>query len=470
MGIKFKNLFLIVLILLIGFKLAQSFVYLEFLTHSISFFALICLILSFCLMGLRKMLLPIFLCLLALLISVIYPNVSLTDVIWQGLREMSSMVVIITVVPIVSLVLRQDNYINNIIIFSSKILDSSTRFYTGTILITQMIGCFLLPTSIPITYQFISDFLKSKFNVSWEHLKSTAILRGFALIAFWAVSIPSFAYAVEVFQVPITVAVAHGFFISFCGVVLSVTLYHFYERKGESRLTEEIKQTIEKNLTSETLKTAKYKSIEFFLLLISLLGLILVITVISPWGLLTVMPLVVMVWTISFFVIKKRVYDFWLEFKNYINSLPLKTKEVSIFLSSGLVISAINSTPIGMLLIETMYKFTDILPGINFLFLLPFVVAPLGFVGMPPVASMVLVVSILHNFALPYPTFLIVLSLTVGSFISIMLSPFTIPGVLLSGANGQTSIKNTLLQNKLFTILFFLIVQFYIQLLLKLYT
>lgn len=45
--------------------------------------------------------------------------------------------------------------------------------------------------------------------------KSTAILRAFGLITFWSISLPSFAYGVEVLHADLSLTLLNGFLLSF---------------------------------------------------------------------------------------------------------------------------------------------------------------------------------------------------------------------------------------------------------------
>lgn len=82
---------------------------------------------------------------------------------------------------------------------------------------------------------------------------------------------------------------------------------------------------------------------------------------------------------------------------------------------------------------------------------------------MGPLTVMVLVAGILGEMALPYPPELLVLSITSGSAISILLSPFIMPVIVLSAENKLNSFTNGIKFNWKFALVFYLLVQFYIQ-------
>src|SRR5699024_10823988 len=87
------------------------------------------------------------------------------------------------------------------------------------------------------------------------------------------------------------------------------------------------------------------------------------------------------------------------------------------------------------------YSLQASLPFINILYFLPFMVIILGFFGLGPLTVMVLLGGILESIQLPYPPELIVVAITLGSAISILLSPLIMPIIALSGVNGLSGFK-----------------------------
>ena len=64
---------------------------------------------------------------------------------------------------------------------------------------------------------------------------------------------------------------------------------------------------------------------------------------------------------------------------------------------------------------------------------------------------------------LPYPPELIVLAVTSGSVISILISPVIMPVIVLSASNGLSLFTNGIKFNWKYALVFYIIVQIYIQ-------
>src|SRR5690606_19368405 len=137
---------------------------------------------------------------------------------------------------------------------------------------------------------------------------------------------------------------------------------------------------------------------------------------------LLVIPLVILVWTGIYFIAKRRISGMAKDTKLYFSrGIANQAQQFSILLSAGLLIYAMNGSNIGEYVITGMNWLTDLAPFLNLLFLIPFIVILLGFVGLGPLPVIVLVTGILESVALPYPPELVVLAVTSGSVISILL-------------------------------------------------
>src|SRR5699024_4129551 len=124
--------------------------------------------------------------------------------------------------------------------------------------------------------------------------------------------------------------------------------------------------------------------------------------------LMRLIPIVIIGWAITFYIYKRRIYKFKALTKDYFfNSLKNQTYQVSLMLSIGALIYSLNQS-----------NFADnVVGGFNFLekyisclyplYLLPFIIINLGFLGLGPLTVMVLIASILNSLALLYPSELI---------------------------------------------------------------
>ncbi|WP_164669793.1 hypothetical protein [Virgibacillus doumboii] len=408
--------------------------------------------------------LPLFLFVTGISIMIAASDSFFTD-LESGLLQMSNIIGLLVIVPMISWVLRSEPYIEEIIGFAHKLLDTSRKFYFGVISFTHIISYFLLFGSIPMMYQFINGILKNQQGEAWENFKGTALLRAFALSTLWVISSPSFTFAVEALNAPLWKTILQGFFITVCLIIIAVIFSYFDEKRYGVNLTAEIKKEIASVLEhSSDKKQQTQKSLEFILLFITLFGSIFVLYEFVSIPLMVLIPLVIIVWTILYFLVKKRPGKLVEDTKNHVaDGLLGQSYQFSVMVSAGVMIYGLNGTGFGTAMVEGVYSLQEVLPFINILYFLPLIVIILGFMGLGPLTVMVLVAGILESISLPYPPELIILAVTSGSAISILLSPLIMPVIVLSGTNGLSALKNGLKFNYKYAIAIYVLVQIYVQ-------
>src|SRR5699024_11384739 len=104
--------------------------------------------------------------------------------------------------------------------------------------------------------------------------------------------------------------------------------------------------------------------------------------------------------------------------------------QVTLMLSIGTLIYALNQTDFAENVVGGLNFLESHVSWLNPLYLLPFIVIFLGFLGLGPLTVMVLMAGILNSLALPYPPDLIVLAITSESVISILFSPMIMPLII----------------------------------------
>src|SRR5699024_4865108 len=144
-------------------------------------------------------------------------------------------------------------------------------------------------------------------------------------------------------------------------------------------------------------------------------------------------------------------------------SIHKQTYQLSTMICVGILIYALKQTTFATTVVGSIDYIQTHLPFLNPLYFLPFIVIILGFLGLGPLTVMVLVAGILESMALPYPPELIVLAITSGSVISILVSPLIMPVIVLSAANKLSLITNGFKFNVIYAIVFYVVVQIYIQ-------
>ncbi|WP_422122008.1 hypothetical protein DHX103_09255 [Planococcus sp. X10-3] len=440
------------------------FFYNDALFKVLSVFGLLTLVFALLLLSANKLQLPIFLTTIAVAVLLFTGESLITDLA-GGFLQMRSLISLLLIVPIISWVLNEEPYIDEIMSYGHNLLNESRKFYLGVTGMTQIISHFLLFGAVPMMYGFIDTFLKNQKSEAWENFKGTAILRGFALSTLWVISIPSFIFAVEALGATLWKSVVLGFAAAVAGSLLGAVFAYRQEKKGEEDFSAILTTEITKAMKNSR-NTGKWNRdvAEFVFLFVSLFGTIFIVQAIWNIDFLVVIPLVILFWTLLYFLVKKRMGNYIRDTKQYFYSgISRQAQQFSILLSAGLLIYALNKSGAGSYVIDGMNYLTEIVPFLNILLLLPFILIFLGFIGLGPLPVIVLVTGILEGASLPYPPELVVLAVTSGSVISIILSPMVMPVIILSSMNGLSGIRNGLQFNLKYAIAFYVMIQLFIQ-------
>lgn len=401
---------------------------------------------------------------LAGIIILIFTGESVVGGMVNGLIQMRNMVGLIIIVPMISWVLRGETYIESIMTFANRLLNTSRKFYFGIISFTQIIAYFLLFGSISMMYHFVNGILKNEHGEPWENYKGTALLRGFSLSVMWVVSIPSFVYVVDVMDASLGISILQGLGISVVGIIIALVFSHFEEKRYGVDLTAGLQMEIDDVMDQSNKKEVHRHVKEFAILFISLFGSIFILHAYVSVELLVLIPLVVLVWIISYFLVKKRPKQLTQEAYTFITStMEKQSYQVCVMLGAGTLIYALHQTTFAQKVVDSIYTVQQALPFLNMLYFLPFIIIILGFFGLGPLTVMVLVAGILESIYLPYPPELVVLAITSGSAISILLSPLIMPLIVLSGANGLSAVTNGIKFNWKYAIVIYVVVQVYVQ-------
>ncbi|WLR48126.1 hypothetical protein LC065_02305 [Halobacillus litoralis] len=437
----------------------------ESLSTTLSLFGLAAFVLGYFFLPVKQAAISLLLLIIALIVH-ISAGTSLIEGTVSGFTVMSELIALLLIVPTISWVLEEKPYIESVINFAQNLLNTSRKFYFGMMVITQIISYFLLFGSIPMVYSMINDFLSNQKGEAWENYKGTALLRAFSLTTMWVVSIPSFIFAVDALGASLGLSILQGFFISFAGILLSVLFSYYQERHYGVDLTAGIQEQLQKIAEQKKQDTKGNRdALEFGFLFVTLFGSIFLLNALWDVQLLLIIPIVIVAWVILYFIIRKRSSAITENGKTYVaKSIPNKAQQFSILLAAGFLINAVNQSGYGEYIIDGLFYVTDAVPFLNFLWVLPFVVIILGFIGLGPLTVIVLVSGILQGVDLPYPPEIVVLGITSGSVISIMLSPLILPSIILSSVNKLSIIKNGLMFNYKYALSFYVMVQIYLQL------
>jgi len=445
--------------------LAESWLHLPSLLDLLSLFGLIILLCFFILTKPRRALLPLLLT--AAAVFVLWRSTGgdgLAGRLYEGFRHMRLLLPVLLVFPMFSWVLKLEPYVESTMAYAGRRLRNGRQMHFVLFAVTQFISSFLMIGAIHFMHRWMQSLLEKKAGLEWEEFKGTIALRGFALATLWVISIPSFSYVVSVFHANVAVMIAQGLLFALFGVWLTILIQSRKDRKSGIKPSEELFSELR---TSE-MKLAEQRTDanvrEFLLIFLALMAVIFAMHGLTGLALLYLIPIILFPGVAFIFIAKKKGKQFAGELKSYLaRELPNRSYEMGLFVATGLFIHAMNTSGWSRAIVTSIYDATDQLPLVNILFLLPWIIVGLSFMGLTPLTNMVLLGGIIQSIHLPYPPELVAFSMTVGSMMGHVLSPITVAAVVLSAANGKSTWFNSIRSNWAFALLFYAASQIYVQ-------
>src|SRR5690625_1710507 len=115
----------------------------------------------------------------------LYSGTPLIEGILNGMLQMRNVIGLLIIMPLISWVLSEEPYIEDMMALFHKMLNTSRKFYFMLVSFTQVFSYFLLFGAIPMMYQLVDIVLKDKTSKALQNFKSTSLLRGFSLSILW---------------------------------------------------------------------------------------------------------------------------------------------------------------------------------------------------------------------------------------------------------------------------------------------
>jgi len=364
----------------------------------------------------------------------------------QSLTSMTNIIAIIVVMQLFAIPIEVGHYSDTIEYWLKKLFKKESSLYLFAMLVTNLFASFLLFGTVPVMVSLFNKALKN--NVT-EHQRffATAIMRGYALVLFWAPGAVIMLLVMQVTHVSWAELFLPGLLLSVIGLLTSYALEHF------SGLNKPI-ITVPLPETSSIAKNAPMQTAQILLVVISLLLLIAffeAFSIGSPTGRILLSGLLVsMIWIVSFFKnpeLKSVLSVYWK------GGITQATDFSVFFIAVGLFAGAVDHSGI-------LSHIQPLLQGsVNHLGIFSILIIPLLFIfialcGIHPLVLAVMFGKILLAVSLPLSPVSIALILLLSASISFIVSPFAGMSLMTAKFLNVTPMEVSLKWNLLFCSLF----------------
>lgn len=448
MRIKVNRFSSYLIILFVAAYYANYFFKLPMLGGFMSFLALLFLLLSMPRLPGRSLLFIAGILLLALLLS--YFKSSPT-ILWDGLRQMESIIPIIVVSPVIGFIFSYRKHFASLLMLSQKWITNKWKYFIGVTLLSHFICSLMIQSGIVTVYQLINSGTEQKGLLLSKEFLSTAILRGYALMMLWSVFSPGFAYVSQNLGVNFLLMFMLGIGLAMIGVVISGLIYYFKNR-------DEATQKIQLDETDESermsLHEHRKRTAELVGLFVFLILLILLFVEVFSFPILTAVPIVVLFTVVLYFAVFSDLSFLIDNLLNYVrNQLADKYKELTLLFSMGVFITALEGTGLGRLWFELFLSFVDTYHLDVYIFLILMIIV-IGAIGFPPIPLLIIISNIISTIPVGKSPELFMLSLLIGTTMALIVSPVTVPLMIMGNLNGMSMLRNGIVWNYKFGIVF----------------
>ena len=293
---------------------------------------------------------------------------------------------------------------------------------------------------------------------------SSAIIRGYALTVLWAPSSVPFATAVSFTGASVLWVMIPGFLLAMCGLAFHAFLERRAGPKSQSHFRwQDTQEAVSLESGQAVFETKPSRVIEFFVVLATIILSIVIISQISSLSLLQVIPLVILSVTVCVLLFSGQIGELFRISKDYVREiLPGKNQELVLLTASGILVSAFDQTGTGLRLFELLTRALEPLP-IGMPSALAVTILIIGLIGIPPLVITILVATLMDPAMKAMSPELISLSIASAICAGTMLTPNSVPLLVLSGLIQRTPFQAGLRWNLPFAVVFFVFTQIVIE-------
>jgi hypothetical protein len=367
--------------------------------------------------------------------------------LWMSsFTSMTNIIAIIVVMQLFAIPIEVGHYSDTIEYWLKKLFKKESSLYLFAMLVTNLFSSFLLFGTVPVMVSLFNKALKNNVR-DHQRFFATAIMRGYALVLFWAPGAVIMLLVMQVTHVSWSELFLPGLLLSIIGLLTSYLLEHF-SGLNKPILTEPLptSSSIAKNAPKQT---AHILLVVIFLLL--LISFFEAFSIGSATGRILLSGLLVStIWIVSFFKnaeLKNVLSLYWK------GGITQATDFSVFFIAVGLFAGAVDHSGI-LSHIQPLLQGSVNHLGIFSILIIPLVFILIAVCGIHPLVLAVMFGKILLAVSLPLSPVSIALILTLSASISFIISPFAGMSLMTAKFLNVTPMEVSLKWNLLFCTIF----------------
>lgn len=368
--------------------------------------------------------------------------------IWlQAITKNAGLAALLITVPLIRLPFFYENYIDELKKFSQKYMQNVWTFCLLIAVISHILGVTIMIGAIPLIYTI---FINNARMYNAENLFIAAMIQGYMTAGFWSPSWSSVPIITSNLPVTWLSIIPYSLVFAVISIAFSLTLIYFNIRKHPNQYKVLV--------ADENIKINWNYIFTMLALSIGLIVSIIIISYITSWSVLIIIPLVAFVFPFVTALIKNKKEQCIKGVKNYYhNSLFRAKNEIVLFVSAGFLGKSLDLAGFGQYITNFIPDWVSGYPFVLIACLLLFM-AFIAIGGIHPVVTGSALISAINPATIGLSPMIFSLTMLIGWGLSIMISPFSAVSLMVSGLWDKPSWDISLKINGLygFTLLFIL--------------
>ncbi|RKQ13559.1 hypothetical protein D8M05_15830 [Oceanobacillus bengalensis] len=250
----------------------------------------------------------------------------------EGIRRNIAILVLILLASFITIPLRLSGYLEKIVSLMTMLRSNLDRAFFCLLSILFVLAPILNVGAIRVTQDLVKDIdFKPKFLTK-------AYVNGYLSAIVWSPYFATVAIVLYLFEVNLNSYILIGLTFGIIQIIIGYLLFHFH--RGEVSV-DEVAVTVE---PSEDIRNLYWVTGKLFLIILVGIGLLIFLEYITPLSMLLLVSISAVVIPLSFGVLTGQMKQTLSEMKHHISNLNRSCNEIVLFLSAGILGSALENT------------------------------------------------------------------------------------------------------------------------------
>ncbi|WP_277679450.1 hypothetical protein [Gracilibacillus dipsosauri] len=252
--------------------------------------------------------------------------------LFYGIQENIPILVLILLAPLITIPLKLSGYLNKIVSVMTELKNNPDRAFLSILAILFVLAPILNVGSIRVTQELVKDIhFKPKFLTK-------AYINGYLSAIVWSPYFATVAIVLYLFDVSLSSYILIGLAFAIIQTLTGYLLFHFNKQEHQGYQSHS-------NDSPEELKRLYRITAQFFGLILLLIGFLILLEYVTSLPMLLLVSLSAISIPVLWGVIARQLKVTFQETKNFISSVINSSNEIVLFLSAGLLGSALKNSP-----------------------------------------------------------------------------------------------------------------------------